>query len=364
MTTRKLMIVGNGLSRGFNDDFRMPEITRRIWDRLEGAGLADALLELVRFAHSEDTALPVDQHEENFEKLAGAVDRMSAAVLAIEPLLTSTSDIVQGLREASQELRALYRRIVGMSLREIDALVLEAGADDDTRQERWDKINDFAEALREWHGHGAGDTVVYTLNYDSLLLSALLEQDERWIYDGMPYESLGLPMDRWAGNMGLYPLHGALTWYQDADGTVRKRKTDEVRDLGVLDSWSAGSDDFGTPLVILGDKKSQAVSKPPFSHYYAQLAAEISTCSEVIVAGYGFGDRPVNRVLAQYLAGDPGRSLRVWTPEAEIVENRERLLGVLTEEIKAGRRPRLSQMIGQKVYLPDGDAVRDLWASV
>lgn len=359
MAASKLLLVGNGLSRGFSDDFRMPELTRRIWERLQHAGLADDLLRLVRFANTEDTALPVDQHEENFEKIAGAVDRMAGAVLAIEPLLSGTGSLVDGLRDASRELRSLYRRIAGIALLEIDEVVRTAGREDGSRDDAWAQLHDFAEALWDWHARPGGDLVVYTLNYDSLLISALLEKHPR-VYDGMPYSALELPLDRWSGTLGLYPLHGALTWFQDEAGMASKRTTDEVRDDQILEAWAAGEERFGSPLVILGDAKTTAVSQPPYSHYYGQFAAEIDTCDTVVVGGYGFGDRPVNRVLAQYLAGNPRRELQVWAPGADQEEERRRCHDLLCDEVSVGRKPQLAQICGHDVYLPDAGAVRAL----
>jgi len=63
------------------------------------------------------------------------------------------------------------------------------GDADDERQASWRAMNAFAAELIKLHA------TVFTLNYDSLLMSALLEQ-RAMVYDGFRFGTLNVPLDR------------------------------------------------------------------------------------------------------------------------------------------------------------------------
>ena len=51
--------------------------------------------------------------------------------------------------------------------------------------------------------------------------------------------------------------------------------------------------------MLLGDQKGRTVGRSPFDETYTRLVAAISTAHEIVVAGYSFGDEPINRILRE-----------------------------------------------------------------
>lgn len=358
MSDTKVLLVGNGLSRGFDANFEMSALTARVWTALHDEGLGEYLVDVARLGTTEDVSLPPNQHEENFEKLGGAVDRLAAAVIAIGPLLHSSSTLIASLQEASFQLRTLYQRIVGTVLHEIDALVEASDLSTEERKKRWLPLNEFAAQLHRWHEAPGGDVVIYTLNYDSLLISSVLEESTGgFIYDGFPGGTLDDAFDRWAGTMGLYSLHGSATWIQRLDGTMTKLTTTAMRDKSILERWRHGDLELGVPLVVLGDRKSYAVRRDPFSMLYQQLAADLADAGTVVVAGYGFGDRPLNRTLARHLVSDPNNRMHVWRPDATSTVST--LPATLNKELTS-RKVKAQQLLARDIYLPDPSGLIEL----
>ena len=60
----------------------------------------------------------------------------------------------------------------------------------------------------------------------------------------------------------------------------------------------------GLPAVILGDLKTRYTEQYPFSVLYDEPHWKLSDESLVVVGGYSFGDRPLNRPLARFLSPD------------------------------------------------------------
>lgn len=83
---------------------------------------------------------------------------------------------LRGIREASEELRHHYFSIVGTVLGEVDACCIEPEPDDE-RRDAWGRVNNFAAEIINWTG-AANRVTVFTLNYDSLLMSSMLEASQ------------------------------------------------------------------------------------------------------------------------------------------------------------------------------------------
>lgn len=88
---------------------------------------------------------------------------------------------------------------------------------------------------RRWTG-AANRVTVFTLNYDSLLMSSMLEASQ-WVYDGSRGRELNPVLDRWQ-NPALYHLHGSVSWIRRPEGIVTKRRLEEVREARLLDQWA------------------------------------------------------------------------------------------------------------------------------
>ena len=302
-----IFVFGNGLSIGFDSRLSTESITGRVVTSL-GDSYAGVLRDLAELGTPEDPdTAPVGVVRGGFEQLAGPVDRLADALVAMQRLFTgsSTSPLLTGLREAADGLRQHYVRIVGTVLREVDACCITE-APDAERHASWQAMNAFAAELVRLQA------TVFTLNYDSLLMSALLERG--MAYDGFRFGTLNVPLDRWSEPATLYHLHGSVAWHRGADGLVSKLRLEEVREQGLLDAWASGNVERGLPAVILGDLKTRYTEQYPFSVLYDELHRKLSHESLVVVGGYSFGDRPLNRALARFLSRDPRNRLVVWNP--------------------------------------------------
>jgi hypothetical protein len=346
-----IFVFGNGLSIGFDRRLTTPAITERVVASLGGT-YTGVLRDLAELGTPEDPdTAPVDVDRGGFEQLAGPVDRLADALLAVQNLFIGpgTSPLLGNLREAADGLRQHHVRIVGTVLREVDACCVEGDADEQ-RRKSWQAMNAFAAELVK---HRA---TMFTLNYDSLLMSALLQQTP-YVYDGFRHRSLNVPLDRWT-EPALYQLHGSVAWRRAADGVVHKLRLQEVRDDHLLEGWAAGNMDRGLPAVILTDLKTRYTEQYPFSTLYDELHRELSNESLVVVGGYSFGDRPLNRALARFLSRDTHNKLLIWNPTG----TRDAYLDRLRKQLLQGERGIGAEQVSvERVSLPDADAPRNLW---
>lgn len=348
-----IFVFGNGLSVGFDPRLATANITGRVVAAL-GDTYTDVLCDLAQLGAPEDPdTVPVGVDRGNFEQLAGPVDRLADALVAVQRLFTapSTNPRLANLRVAAEDLRQLYVRVVGTVLREVDLCCVEDAANAE-RQASWRKMNAFATELAQLHA------TVFTLNYDSLLMSALLNQ-RALIYDGFPFSTLDVPLDRWADRTALYHLHGSVAWHRAADGVVYKSRLENVRAENVLEEWAAGRMDRGFPAVILGDLKTRHTEQYPFSTLYDELHQQLSNERLVVVGGYSFGDRPLNRALAHFLSRNTQNRLLVWNPAGTPEMYVERLRKQLLQS-----EPAISpgQVSMEQVFLPDARALRTMQA--
>lgn len=345
-----VVLFGNGLSQGFSGELALGRITERVRERIETANLVDSeLLDEVAALAAPEGWTTQGAPAQDFEALAGPIDRISQALDLFELLSEAQSPRLTPYREAAAELRRLYVSMVGLILEEIDRFCVENAETDQS----WDDINDMAAALGEV-AEEVDELSVYTLNYDSLLPSAL-HQNEIHYYDGFRGLSLNSPLDPWADNpMTLYHLHGSLSWI-DRAGLPTSRVTYEESRTTWLPAWVAGDHVPGSPAVVLSDLKSRAVQRYPFEIFYSSFAADLEDATSVALGGYGFGDQPVNQRLADYLVENPNSSIIVLHPAADArVDEWANTLRLLRPEIQEG------QLLPVNCHLPDADVVEQI----
>lgn len=181
------------------------------------------------------------------------------------------------------------------------------------------------------------------------------------MYDGFRGLEFNDPLDPWQ-NIALYPLHGSIGIYTDETGALHKRTLKDVRDEELLERWATGEDNGELPQVVLGDTKDSSTLLEPFASYYNQLAGDLASpgTQEVIVGGYGFGDRPLNRTLGLFLAADENHRLRDWRPHA--TEHTDKIVEALRDPVSeaAGQRIKKDQITSEDVKLPSAGAVKAL----
>ncbi|MGH3274029.1 MAG: SIR2 family protein [Streptosporangiaceae bacterium] len=346
-----IFVFGNGLSIGFDSRLTTTAITERVTASLGSTDIG-VLRELTQLGSPEDPdSIPLEVDRGGFEQIAGPVDRLAEALGAVQRLFagSSTIPLLADLRKAADGLRQHYVRIVGTVLREIDACCVVAAADAQ-RQASWQAMNEFAAELVKLRA------TMFTLNYDSLLMSALLEQGQ-YVYDGFRFGTLNVPLDRWSEPTTLYQMHGSVAWRWGADGLVHKSGLQAVRAEKLLDAWAAGDTEHGVPAVILTDLKTHYTEQYPFSTFYDELHHALLNESRVVVGGYSFGDRPLNRALARFLSRKTDNQLLIWNPSGtpDLYLNRLRKQLTATESAIGDQ-----QIIVEHVSLPDADAVRRL----
>lgn len=344
-----VILFGNGLSQGFSDELSLGRITQRTRQRIQGQNHIDiALLEEVAVLASPEGWGGLEQLGEDFEALAGPIDRIAQTMGLFELLAGAHTQRLGPFRVVANELRRLYVSIVGLILEEIDRFCREdvaAGQD-------WGPMNEMASALADLANEVNGLSV-YTLNYDSLLPSALADRGVNY-YDGFRGLTLNSPLDPWNAEMTLYHLHGSLSWI-DRAGEPTSRVTYEASRNAWLPSWVDGNVDQGLPVVVLSDLKSRIVERYPFSVFYEALGEDLAEANTVAVAGYGFGDQPVNRQLAKYLRTHAQGSITVLHPHAT-----ERAEGWL-QELRTLEYGLDDNQLGPiDCYLPDAEAIADL----
>lgn len=353
----RVFVFGNGLTVApTGGRLNVVDITNRLWTWLDDEDLKGFVEDLQEWARPQMVGLDTQAHTYNFELVAGSLHRLGGAIASLTSLADLEVDSAKALLHASQQLRNLYRRVVAYVLLEVDNAAWDR--EEETGLVEWEGLNAMAEALRGLHRRGR--VACYTLNYDGLLMSALLQQTQ-YVYDGFRGGTCNDPLDPWS-NIALYPLHGSIGIYTDVNGVLRKRRLEDVRNKRILERWADGEDNGELPRVVLGDTKDTSTHLEPHASYYNQLAADLAhpATQEAVIGGYGFGDRPLNRSLGLFLATDQNHRLRDWRPDA--TRHVSGILEVLREPVPEAARNRISerQIISEDVRLPDAGAVQAL----
>ncbi|MDF1597268.1 MAG: SIR2 family protein [Acidimicrobiia bacterium] len=175
-----------------------------------------------------------------------------------------------------------------------------------------------------------GTTRIFTLNYDALIDGAAIEvRDQKskrirlsWkrgivlgdMAQGFGQETVDIVPDGPAtayplrdddeykpANLLVYHLHGSLQWLRRNDGSIWK--VDHIERMRELDFWVryGRGETALEPVVVLADQKARAVELDPFRWAYDRFEDALRSADKLVIAGYGFGDLPVNRALARGL---------------------------------------------------------------
>lgn len=148
------------------------------------------------------------------------------------------------------------------------------------------------------------DEVTYaTLNYDTLLLQALLG-----VYNGVGRSCFAdlasTSTAKVASNMPAQTLRSTATAFASHQ-TVRLLNLHGSVQFWRARTASGGTDPLIRPLVIFGNQRDKSVlaQEPPFKVAYDRLKLELDAATGILVVGYGFGDEVLNSAIRDALCG-------------------------------------------------------------
>lgn len=345
---KTVCLLGNGASVAYNADLGVEALTTRLLQQFQEAGSGEASETLARFARQIS-----GRTENQFEDLLGPLSTTAEALRGLEGIATlveHAAEATVAINATSQFLAEVHRRGLAITLRHIaERSIGQSG--------RWDEaVQTLGRALADLGP--AQDLTVATLNYDGLIHSALLDAwNDLWLTRSgrmadlawgsgdqplqvVPSRSLrgwplrehdSVPSDRAA----LLQLHGALGWLRhSASGEVWKFRLTDMRDASYWDHLADGSTEW-EPVVVLTDRKRDAVAQRPFDLAYRMFVGRLIVADRWLVAGYSFGDEPVNTALA--LAARVRRALGRAEPGMLVIDlgdaaiHRHRSLSAVTE---------------------------------
>jgi hypothetical protein len=206
------------------------------------------------------------------------------------------------------------------------------------------------------------DTTVATLNYDGLLHYGFLHDSDGsdWcdMADGRGRQvepadfSDGFPLPSWPlrtsmnfvnNRARLLNLHGSLGWLRHSSSSLvpyRKFRLDDLRGSDYWSKLNRGETDW-EPVVVLTSAKDSVPERYPYSLAYGALQASLVESDHWLIAGYGFGDSPVNDTFRRAVAArrrlgaaEP-RVLIIGTDSRRKLKADSRRLGLTTSSVSA-----------------------------
>jgi hypothetical protein len=309
LATRTACLIGNGLSIAYNDALSIPHLSEQLEQEFgESHELLGKIAEKLR--GSAPTG---------FESLLGPFSSAAEAVHSLpelEGLLGFDNAAAEAFSTTADCLTQIYRLGVGSALQMISVLARGRGGD-----VHYDVIERLCRAL--WDLGPRRDLMVATLNYDGLLHSGLIEADtDEWLQrrgeladlaDGrVNHEHELVPGTRLVGwplrvfddmppdRCALVQLHGSLGWLREpgARTEVWRFELESLREIDYWNRWRSGEIQW-EPAVLLTDQKAPMVGHRPYSLAYETFTRRLADADRWLIAGYGFGDEPVNRAFRE-----------------------------------------------------------------
>lgn len=365
-------IFGNGLSIAYKPAYyALDALTTAVREKLEEQPYGDATLLDVMDELIDRMSPVAPGHVRSFEEYAGPLERLATSIQQLGVLADVAEDEedAKAIQRTAEKARDLYVRVVATVLTIVTAHVDHMG--DETPIQRVAKLV-IETAQSEHVAH------VFTLNYDALLDSALLHystgdllrkpenfmlvddaqgNDERVIkVNGEKLRALGFRQDPYGRPplVRLYHLHGAATWIRHvkSNEVVKAGKLQDLRDAELWTRWADGKERHLEPVVVLGDRKDRLVTRTPFDRQYAHLQTAVSESSHIVIAGYGFGDVPLNEAIRASL--DPATTVWVINPDKGVGAIAREALGMTS-------KTRSKLLVPIVEGLPDG---LETWQSI
>ncbi|OUE21874.1 hypothetical protein BFL34_00345 [Clavibacter michiganensis] len=305
------VLVGNGLSIAFNHELALQSLTKEVLSRIENAEGGDVVSAIKEIA---ERALPHGvSSDSDFEMLVGAFGAESRTLGLLGSLAKLQSPSDKRLRRAIKRVSAFANQVRDNGI----SYVLQVIAERSHAYE--DESEQLRSLVKDVVRHFEGQVTFGNLNYDTLLLAALISvcqddfadmghgwrsvnvtvEDNRTIsVPALRADVSDFPSGR---RVQLLHMHGSLTFWAKADGTIFAKLPREL--LENADQWEAvrAQTTNVRPVVVLANQKDKAehVERYPFSVAYGAFGAGLSRAAHWLVIGYSFRDAPVNAQLRE-----------------------------------------------------------------
>ena len=311
------VLVGNGLSVGFNPSLSLVSITEEMMRRIErdDEGGYDAVNAMRAIA---ERALPNGAtSSEDFEVLVGAFG-------SERETLSSFRDLAKLIRPTSKKLRRALKRASAFAEEVRDAgvsHVLEVIYERSYAAE--DEMEQLREFVRRVTGDIEGDVTIANLNYDTLMLAALMAVREGQFADmahggrrtsiTLGGQNYRVPVLRRTDDfpnkrIKLLHLHGSLTYWTAAkvDKFV-KLNTSMLRENDIFGSIRQRTTKL-RPVIVLANQKDKrgAVGRYPFALAYEVFKKSLERSTRWLIVGYSFRDEVINEMLRDVFVADDG----------------------------------------------------------
>lgn len=309
MSRNLAVLVGNGLSIAYNGDLGLRAITEEMLSRIgsesdAGSAAVAAMKAIAAQALPEGVTT-----DDDFEVLVGAFGTEQKTLAYLSNLATALRPEDEELQSALLKAVEFAERVRDLGISHVLEVIFERS------KARFDLTEDLRALLWEVLDKFNGRVTFGNLNYDTLLLSGLLETCESDLADlghgynrvtvtseGSTYEVPALrrtadfPVAR---RVRLVHLHGSLTFWADRSKDIyAKLTTTFLRDRELWREVREG-DVSVRPVVVLANQKDKSshVLDFPFSLAYEVFQDSLSSSECWLIVGYSFRDLCVNEVL-------------------------------------------------------------------
>jgi hypothetical protein len=145
--------------------------------------------------------------------------------------------------------------------------------------------------------------------YDGFEMSDELSSGRRFGFDRTKYH---------ASKVSLLKLHGSMNWWRHRPLRDRGEENPWINEfigVDVVDDRTFERIDE-TPLILAGTfNKILQYSSPVFLQLLAEFHHTLQRSDSLLVCGYGFGDKGINSIIADWMCGNLERHLLVVDPE-------------------------------------------------
>lgn len=305
-----VVLTGNGLSVALNRDFALPNITRRFYDRLSEEHKAFIEHHMGGQYNQLDFEESIASIEQSYDALQNYSNFLSSGIHGEKFIQTYGLDAASLERHVSAIKEIIY---------EYTASILDLIDGHVHHDEIEENLSSFVEWLRAILGRQGAEVDLFTLNFDLLLETILLEEvgtdgfmdfhhrGRRWdaIDSNFRFNFNPDLSKQIAGNrkVRLHHLHGSLSSFKNViDGKLFKVTTESLR---YYELYNRIFDFDLIPSIVTGGGKSIKVQQSPFNFYYNEIKKcmyiEDYLCDELYIIGYSFRDDHINKAITERL---------------------------------------------------------------